>query len=117
MNEMFWLIWVSGIVDSLRVFFAALSFVILVCCSMYLFTNLMEEGEAPFKKLKAPVCIAVALLFLSSLIPNQKTFVAMIGGYALQETVQNDEVKRTGGKALDALNAWLDSVAKEGSDK
>jgi hypothetical protein len=57
------------------------------------------------------------VMFLSILIPSDKTAYTMVGAYAAQKIATDERTAEVGGKVLTIINQKLDSYVEEGIKK
>jgi len=76
----------------------------------------IEEGESTVKDsklIKNAFVIAIISALFVIFVPNEKTYLTMVGVDGLEKIVTNDAAKEIGGKTLDLVNKYLDEKLNE----
>lgn len=138
MNDLSWLIYLAGTLPSLAWAVCVISFLSTIPLSIIVFLGLTRflgdadrvhkedvhynnavKGELAnptlpalsdkFSKLWWAPCFTMFLYFASFLVPPQETFYAIAASEMGEEIVKSE----TAGKAMKALDAWLDRQIEE----
>jgi hypothetical protein len=124
-NDLSWLIYLAGLLGSLKNICIGLT----ICSVAFMGASLIYGGierdyscvgaeryeagkRVQVKGVKIGVIGAISFLFLAAFLPSQNTVYA-IAASEMGETALNTE---TGGKAVEALNAWLDRQIADKED-
>lgn len=113
MNDLSWMIYLAGAVDGLRTLFGITIGIAGIGAAFALLGHFIEEWQPglPIAKKLIAGCIAGGVCV--ALIPNQTTMFAIIASQMGEQALNTE----TGGKAVKALNAWLDrQIAAEMKD-
>jgi hypothetical protein len=106
MNSLSWMIYLADVASGLSVMLAIVATLAACAVGFSLLWAAIEEDDismaAPWAKRLLPVAVGCALLAV--LIPSPGTVYAI----AASETGEAALKSETGGKAVQALNAWLD---------
>ncbi len=108
MNTLSWLLYLADVSDDLDFLMMAATFASVLAACLSLWVRVAESDPADkagaARVLKVAFPMALAFWILSAVIPAKETVYA-IAASELGETAINSP---TGGKAVKALNAWLD---------
>ena len=112
MNDLSWLLYLADVVGSLK----TVCILGAVACAMFWAIMLpfkyIEHDELYRPPLRLPITLAV-LALAASLTPSTSTVYA-IAASEMGERALNTQ---TGGKAVEALNAWLDRQIADDSEE
>lgn len=117
MNNLSLLIYLADVAGDLNSFFVGTTFISIVVFLIVLVAAIPMAEEHTSKDewelwrkwfLGVPIVFCVSFI-LSALTPSQETVYAIAASEMGEELVQSE----TGGKAVDALNSWLDSQIEE----
>lgn len=103
MNDLSWLIYFAGVSENAGSVAAIGLLIIGVVTAFVVIFHAMEEGSLwpPFWR---TLGAWLALALVASLIPNRDTLYAIAASEIGEEVVKSE----TAGKAMKALDAWLD---------
>jgi hypothetical protein len=117
MNSLSWMIYLASVVDNIGVIFGIMLVVGglgLIFTTIPFLADHDEYGERLRRPLRNGIVAWIAVALLGSFLPSKETIYA-IAASEYGEDILNSE---TGGKAVQALNAWLDrQIAGEAEDK
>ena len=102
-------------VNILSIILLVVSIIVIVGAIIQCFVDL-EEGEPTVKDsklVKNAFVIAIISALLVIFVPNEKTYLTMVGVDGLEKIVTNDVAKEIGGKTLDLVNKYLDEKLSE----
>jgi len=60
--------------------------------------------------------VFLVCVFISGILPSEKTAYVMVGAYATQKVAESGAVQETGSKVLTIINQKLDQYVQEGVD-
>lgn len=115
MNELSWLIYLAGVVGNIgfvAVTVAIVSGLVASGCAIFGAIVTLEgyndedrqEATKAFSICKKTAVICVSASLLAAIIPSSNTIYAIAASEMGERVIKSE----TGGKALEALNAWLD---------
>ena len=94
--------------------FMAVSGVTALLVSLFCMICAWEESHEGTVKLSIKVAsVSVLAIFLSLLIPNEKTMYTMLAASGVQQVAESDAVGRLAPKSLALLEKYMDSQLKE----
>lgn len=123
MNELSWLIYLAGVsgnIGGVMIAVAVVSGVVSAGCLVASGAIRIEAWDDEEKRKstqvlaasKKPIVICVAASIMAALIPSSETVYAIAASEMGERVIKSE----TGGKAVEALNAWLDRQVS-GADK
>jgi hypothetical protein len=65
---------------------------------------------------KTSLKVFLVSVFISGILPSEKTAYVMVGAYATQKVAESGAVQETGSKVLTIINQKLDQYVQEGID-
>lgn len=114
MNDLSWFLYLAGTLPNMATGVAVISFVAMFCFALLFIGYLIDKADdgSVWEKLEPwrfAWIFAAILFLLSFLVPPKETFYA-IAASEMGEEVLNSKI---GGKAQQALEAWLDNQIAE----
>lgn len=122
MNNLSWMIYLAGVAGSLNAAIVLLTLGTAIACAVgivyganlkdrsYRDKDLWQKGHEVQRFWLRALVVPIALLLLSIPIPSQDTVYAIAASELGEQALHSP----TGGKAMQALDAWLDrQIAKD----
>lgn len=109
MNSLSLFLYFADAIPAVGTLLAAVAIIILAACAFFCLFSVLESNPIPGKPLIAALSCAFILLLISTLTPSKNTLYAI----AASELGQKDVESELGGKALKALQQWIESQAKK----
>ena len=114
-------VWGASIIGSLATFIGVVGCITATICTVIYSVQYMnfidkysERKEKPSLKFHGTfIVLGVFMMFVSTLLPSQKTMYTMLGAYAGQSVVQSE----TADKVLKIVNGKLDEYLLEIEEK
>lgn len=117
MNELSWMIYFAGVVGALGTVMALIAAALIIGTPVAAFFLSFDEHVEPhISRMKVNwrlFSLGIALAIMACLIPSKETVYAI----AASETGESVLHSETGGKAVQALNAWLDLQIADDADR
>ena len=114
---MVWIIYLLGIIDNLKILLEGsciFCIISLVCLVIWWAASIENNKKKPIKKsfnyIKKNVYVLILIIFMNIFTPSSKTIATM---YLLPKIVNNEEVQKIPGKALDMLNLKMDEYLSD----
>jgi len=122
MNELSWLIFFAGIVESTKGFFMFLTFVSFIIFGVLLVSkvisifNLLDNSDVAYESfdekvnygLKIMICSVLFFGLIGNLIPNKSTIIMIAASEFVEKTIQNSEVKNVIAPGSELIKTWLE---------
>jgi hypothetical protein len=124
MSEIYWITRI-GALDTLFNIMWVIP-VIVICCGVLIILTMLANGDEInddskpiFKKVISCLCVVFSIGVVGDIVlPSRDDTMLIYGLGPMIDYVQNnDKVKQLPDKAVDALNRYLDTVAKEENKK
>jgi hypothetical protein len=131
--DLVWLVYGISLLDSFGLFFHMATVVSAVSISGLLIyrgaecsVNSWDDKYRVEKKqkdavwamghVKTSLKVFLVCVFISGILPSEKTAYVMVGAYATQKVAESGAVQETGSKVLTIINQKLDQYVQEGID-
>ena len=106
MNDLSWLIYGASVADDINAVCGIAIFGLVIFCAGYTILGSIENEE--FTTHKPSLLLLAALAAVGTIVPSRDTLYAIAISEMGEEVVKSE----TAGKAVQALNAWLDRQIK-----
>ena len=84
--------------------------------SQHVIDKKVKDAAWTMGHVKTSFKVFLVCVFISGILPSEKTAYVMVGAYATQKVAESGVVQETGSKVLTIINQKLDQYVQEGID-